>query len=212
MRELSDPIVIGISGIAFSGKDTFCLIAKNILEQHGYRVGKYSFADQMKKDVAPFLKEKCGVDVWTNDTELKTDFRDFLVWYGTTWWRKREPDRWIKRVELQVGANNADVVFVSDVRYPDEADWIHSYGKGWLIHIASYKSITDGLNRGREFDNAPNEQERINDPILENKANYKLEWKKQGIKNLDEGLHNTYLVDEVTKCLKACPYLTIPKV
>ena len=212
-------ILLGTTGFARSGKDSFCLIAKNVLEKNGYRVKIYSFATALKKELEPFLKDVCGVDVWTSDTELKKDIRDLLVWYGTTFWRKRDPERWVRNTDRQIRLESHfyfyDVAIISDVRYWNEADWIHTIDApitdGWLVHVRSYKSITDGLNRGKKYDEAPNEQERINDPLMQDGSDYKLEWEKQGIKNLDEVLSNTYMVDKVTECLKNCPYLTIPK-
>ena len=230
-------ILLGTTGFARSGKDSFCKIAKKVLIDAGYKVKIYSFASALKREVEPFLKDVCGVDVWTNDTEIKTDIRDFLVWYGTTFWRKRDPERWVRNTDKQIRLESHlyDVSIISDVRYWNEADWIHTIDApitdGWLVHISSYtvpkrlsKNIkydkngnidnnidVDDCIEFRQYDKAPNEQERINDPLMQEESNYRLEWEKQGIKNQDEVLSNTYLIDKVTECLKNCPYLTIPK-
>lgn len=216
-------ILLGVAGFARSGKDSFCLISQDILEKYGYKVKKYSFANALKRDVESFLRDVCGVDVWTADSELKKDIRDFLVWYGTTFWRKRDPDRWIRKVseEIESDSNKYDIGLVSDVRYWNECDWVHTkYGTitdGWMVHVRSYELHKvydqDDSYYACKYDEAPNEQERIHDPQLQEESDYKLEWEKQGIKNLDEVLNNTYLVNKVIECLKTCPYLnlTIPK-
>ena len=131
--------VIAVSGFARSGKDLFCGIAKNILTKNGYRPKQYSFAGALKNQIAPFLKDTCGVDVWTEDSEIKKDIRDFLVWYGTTFWRKRDSNRWIREVDLNLknDRDTVDIALISDVRYPNEADWVHSW-QGYLVHISSY--------------------------------------------------------------------------
>jgi len=185
--------MIGVAGIARVGKNTFCDIAKDILIKNGIpSVSIVSFAAQLKQEVLPFLKDVCGCDVWTNDSETKADIRDFLVWYGTTWWRKRDPKRWIRYVDLEISKTKPEVVLVSDVRYPNEAEWIHSWG-GFLVHISAYKmrprvptsSFDDGPYPDeplvKEFLSAPNEQERINDPVIKQMSDYKLEWEAKGL-------------------------------
>lgn len=191
--------VIGVSGYARAGKDTFASIAIDILKQNGFEAKQYSFAGALKEEVKDFLQKNCGVDVYTQDGELKKDIRDFLVWYGTTFWRKRDPKRWIRGVDLQIKSdgNNADgivkpkidIAIISDVRYLNEAEWIHSWG-GYLVHIAAYKwqdgsidfkhtNIPDG--KVKVFFDAPNEQEKINDPLVNAQSDIKVEWEIKGL-------------------------------
>jgi hypothetical protein len=110
---------------------------------------------------------------------LKADIRDFLVWYGTTWWRKREPNRWIDKVDLNMkaDANDIDIAIVSDVRYLNESDWVHSWN-GYMVHLSSYtQSTLMGSPIGdKVFAHAPNEQEKINDPIVKSASDYQVEW------------------------------------
>lgn len=180
--------IIGISGMATSGKDTFCLIAKEILEKNGFRVKQYSFAKILKDEIDPFLTKVCGVSAWTKDPEEKKDIRDFLVWYGTTWWRKRDPKRWIRGVDLNLKSDkdNVDYALVSDARYPNEGEWVHSW-EGYLVHISAYKIETTRYELGgkwikeKNYLNAPNEQERMNDPLMKEMSDYKVEWEAKGL-------------------------------
>jgi thymidylate kinase len=55
--------LIGVAGYARSGKDTFCAVAKDILEANGIKAKQYSFAMALKEEVKPFLRDVCGVDV-----------------------------------------------------------------------------------------------------------------------------------------------------
>lgn len=211
--------IIGCTGVARSGKDTYCGIAMEILNRNGISSKKYSFADELKREVAGFLQEKCGVDVWTNITELKTDIRDFLVWYGTTFWRKRDPEKWIKIVNDSIEKDNGsiDVGFISDVRYPNEGDWIHNKS-GKLIHISSYKLETtyefdyalhpelDGVEHPEQyFDDyieipikrylgGANTEERNCDPILRNNSDFKVEWETRGLTPVDAINHNDFRI------------------
>ena len=208
--------VIGVRGLARAGKDTFVTIAKNILIKNGYTAKQYSFAEQLKKEVEPFLKKTCGVDVWTNDSEIKKDIRDFLVWYGTTFWRKRDPKRWIRGVDNQIKSDGTKIDFalVSDVRYPNEGEWVHSWN-GYLVHVEAYKDQliycpmtgqTAGATEKKYFE-APNEQEEINDPIVKAASDYKLEWRAKGLTQA-QAAEDKELQTEVLKALNACDCFT----
>jgi len=192
--------IIGISGVARVGKDTFCSIASNILNENGIRGKQYSFAEQLKIDVAPFLLEKCGIDVWTQNTDNKNDIRDFLVWYGTGFWRKRDPKHWINKVDLALknDGGNVDVAFISDVRYPNECEWVHSWG-GFTVHISTY--VNEDF--GKVYFKPPNEQERINDPLVKGQSDYKMEWEFKKL-SFEDGIKNSYLQQEVLKALNSC--------
>jgi hypothetical protein len=211
--------IIATTGIARAGKDTFCAIAKDILAYNSIRVNQYSFANALKQELSPFLRDMCGVDVFTNDTELKKDIRDLLVWYGTTWWRKRDPQRWIRNVQLAIGDDDSrglDVALVSDARYPNEGEWAHSLNgctdlSGYLVHVAAWQMkpvMRDAPNGGVElvevktFYEAPNEQERINDPLMKATSDYQLEWEMMGLPP-QEAVSNKELRLEVFKALKA---------
>lgn len=202
--------LFGLGGLARSGKDTFCTIATKILENKGYSVKKFSFANALKKEVAPFLNEKCGVDVWSDDSELKADFRDFLVWYGTTWWRKRDPNRWIRLVDIELNKqkNDFDIAFVTDVRYPNEAEWVHSR-QGFFYHIASYNLIENTnpiySKYSKVFKNPPNEQEKINDPLIKQIANYRVEWESKDL-TPEEVLKNEELNSIVLQAINSCDF------
>lgn len=209
--------VIGVVGYARAGKDTYCGIARSILVDNGYKVKQYSFAEQLKKEVEPFLRDTCKCNVWTTDSEVKKDIRDFLVWYGTTWWRKRDPKRWIRNVDLALKSDdkNIDIALVSDVRYPNEADWVHSWG-GYLVHVAAWRMAPadEGIELGGHDDSpvktyfkAPNEQEKLNDPICKAQANYKLEWEAKGL-SPEEAVIDKDLKQEVLRSLNACPWFT----
>lgn len=219
MRELSNIKVIGCSGYARSGKDTFCSIANDILNKNGIITLQYSFASALKKEVEPFLRDVCKCDVWTSDTEIKTDMRDFLVWYGTTWWRKRDPKRWIRNVDLQLKKDKPQIALISDVRYPNEAEWVHSYA-GFLVHISAYKmqprvptsSFDDGPGPEEPLVKsplaAPNEQERINDPKVKKCSDYCLEWELKG-NSPTEATNNSYLRQEVLRALNSMPFFNV---
>lgn len=204
--------VLGVGGLARSGKDTFCAIAKDILNKNGIKAKQYSFANVLKKEVRPFLREMCGIDVWTDDSEIKKDIRDFLVWYGTTFWRKRDPKRWIRCVDNQLkdDGKEVDIALVSDVRYPNEGDWVHSWN-GYLVHISAWRMAPadEGIELGghdnseiKTYFKPPNEQERINDPLVKDQSDYKLEWEAKGL-TPEQAFNDKSLRIEVLKALNS---------
>lgn len=201
--------------MARAGKDTFCAIAKNVLSKNGIIAKQYSFAAALKKEVEPFLRDVCKCDVWTTDTEIKTDMRDFLVWYGTTWWRKRDPKRWIRNVDLELKKDCPAIALVSDVRYPNEAEWVHSHA-GVLIHLRKYwvrsgmrpDSFTGreiGVSTWKQYDDAPNQQEKINDPLVKIQSDYKLEWEAKEL-TPEQAMDDTDFQIEVLKALNSTPF------
>lgn len=208
--------VIGVVGLARAGKDTFSSIAIDILKENGIKAKQYSFAGALKDEVKDFLQKTCGVNVYTQDTETKKDIRDFLVWYGTTFWRKRDPKRWIRVVDNQLKSdgNDVDIALVSDVRYPNEGEWVHSWA-GYLVHVAAWKwadidktdKLSDFYQKEKKFLDAPNEQERINDPIVKKMADYKLKWPIKGL-GPQEAVSDAELRLEVRKALNACSWFT----
>lgn len=199
--------VIGVAGFARAGKDTFVAIAKDICEKNGIIAKQYSFANVLKQELEPFVRDVCKSDVWTTDTETKTDMRDLLVWYGTTWWRKRDPKRWIRHVDVAIKGDVGKVhwAFVSDVRYPNEAEWIHST-QGYLVHVAAWRyEDSPGV---KKFFAAPNKQEELNDPLVQAQSDYKLTWQAKGL--TPEGAFNDpELRAEVLKALNAMPDLNV---
>lgn len=207
-------LYIGIGGYATSGKDLCGLIIKNLLEKSGRVPQRFALADELKLDIEEFLNNKCNTNPYTTDPEEKKRIRPFLVWYGC-YQRIREPDYWIKQVEKTIDINPmADVIICTDIRFKNEAHWIHSK-EGWLIHVSKYAKESPDAGRTwvRRYQNPPNEEEATNDPIVKGLANYKIEWEDLNadhkIKvNTEDLVNNMYLKEEVYKSLQACPFLS----
>ena len=80
---MKNKLYIGISGVARSGKNLFCDISKKIIsEKYGLTCSSYALAFSLKNDCKEFVKDKLGLDVFTEETEEKKIFREMLVWYG----------------------------------------------------------------------------------------------------------------------------------
>ena len=76
-------IYIGIAGVARSGKNLFADVACDVLKRKYNKTCKlYSLAHQLKVDCELFIKDKLGLNVWSDISEEKEMFRPLLVWYG----------------------------------------------------------------------------------------------------------------------------------
>jgi hypothetical protein len=157
--------VIGISGLARSGKDSFYEISKPLLKQMGIKHKRYAFADCLKHECDPFLIRNVNISAFTENSEEKALIRPFLVTYGTHIRRKLDENCWIDKINDSVKSEvkSGKLVFITDVRFPNEINWVHDIG-GESIHIT------------RKGISPPNEDETKNDPILREKSRHKITW------------------------------------
>jgi hypothetical protein len=158
--------IIGISGAARSGKDTFadCLI--EVLSSMNIASHKMSFANQLKIEVKDFLQKTIGIDSFTQDDEEKKIIRPFLVTWGTEVRRKQNPNIWIDHVESQLDENKVNII--TDVRFGNEMDWLKDKG-GYSVFVSRY------LENGAIVEPA-NETESENNDILINRSDFQLSW------------------------------------
>lgn len=130
------PRLIGLTGLAGSGKDT----VRNILqEQHGFN--GLAFADPIR-DMLQVLLHHCGASVQYMATrelkeqpipELGFSYRHLAQALGTEWGRSLSPTFWIRVAEASINATRSatfdDCAWViSDVRFAEEADWVRAQG------------------------------------------------------------------------------------
>jgi hypothetical protein len=120
--------LIGFCGFARSGKDTA------MLALYGRDYYRLAFADALKCDVQSSLdrslmlggRSEVGSPLFSG--EFKEKFRPLLVEYGRAM-RVLLPDYWVVRLEHDnAKALELHNIAVTDVRYRNEADWIHSRG------------------------------------------------------------------------------------
>jgi hypothetical protein len=170
----SNAKILGVSGVARAGKDTFAaLTAKSLWARERFpKIKQLAFADKLKEDVNAFLQEHCGVaDVSALSGEAKTDIRPFLVWYGC-YMRKKDPGHWIKQVALKMEEDNdTDLFVITDNRFPNEVEWVHSLG-GAVVHVKRY------LQKPHQTTllAPPNPEEAINDPLVDMAADVHVRW------------------------------------
>jgi hypothetical protein len=170
MNELKLPQIIGVTGVARAGKDTFFKIAHSILKEQDKKSMRMAFADAVKQDCHQLLVKKSGISAFTDDNTQKDLIRPLLVAYGTDLMRRLDENYWINRLKMSVELSrhmNA-VSFVTDVRYENEIDWIQKEEQGLVVHLH------------RAGCKAPNKEERHNDPILKKRADIRVSWPSVG--------------------------------
>ena len=86
--------LIGVSGLARSGKDLFTTVSQDILKERGLKTERYALAYELKNDLKQLIHKKTGIDVFTENTEEKTIIRPLLVAYGDVMRKISEGKYW----------------------------------------------------------------------------------------------------------------------
>lgn len=156
----SKPLLIGLSGVARSGKDSFATLLIEYLTSLGQPVARWAFADQLKRELEPVIWAKYGLSVWSQISAEKAIFRDDLVAHGRLRRAESNGTYWVNQIDAPVRAGLAAGIhqIITDCRYAtheaDEADWIKSLG-GKVVYIE--RVLTDG-----SILEPANEEERLN--------------------------------------------------
>jgi hypothetical protein len=202
------PLVIGVSGLAACGKDTFgAMLIHKLKFEYMITARRMALADALKEDCKDFIKERYGFDVWTENREEKEQFRPLLIAHGKIQRNRTKGRYWVNKLSDQIKVAFEDVVVVTDIRYKefeiDEVDWLKDEHKGVLIHISKFRT-KDGIsirfnhmNPTKIYSQPPNDEEKRNDPIVKSMANYRIEWEDQRPYDSGDILLNSYLNDIV---------------
>ena len=83
--------ILGISGLARSGKDSFYELCKPFLDKEGVKHRRMAFADELKEEADLILSKYVGISAFTENAEEKKVIRPLLVTYGTHIRRKINP-------------------------------------------------------------------------------------------------------------------------
>ncbi|NDB29755.1 hypothetical protein EB151_09420 [archaeon] len=165
--------LIGISGYARSGKDTFYQRSAKILSKNKKKSVRLAFADALKQELDDLLVTHLGISAFTEEDKEKELIRPLLVTYGTELRRKLNPNCWIESIQgdvidyLDIGS----YVFITDVRFENEAQWIHMNG-GTLINVS------------REDIGPANHEEHKQSHRMRKYVNYHVRWPTYGSDSL----------------------------
>lgn len=209
------PKIIGISGLARSGKDLFTSVAQTILKENKIKSDRYALAYELKSDLKDLIKSKTGIDVFTENTQEKNIIRPLLVAYGDVMRKISEGKYWTQKIEHRIAKSKADVIFITDIRYDiypeDECTWLKYKQAGKLIHLTKYKFAPAPSKRRistakpvKIYDGAPNDHEMLNNPKVKSRADYAFEWEDYSAELGDYKLEeHPYIREKVTSALKS---------
>ena len=130
-------MVVAFAGKAGSGKDYTATAVQKRLEEDGLVVARARFSDTLKDLVAAVLgisrKELDAVKDGRDGPEKADKMRRLLQTVGTEGFRAYDEDVWVRRMEYQMMNLKTlnpmpDVVLITDLRLPNEFDFIRSLG------------------------------------------------------------------------------------
>ena len=184
--------IIGISGVAGAGKDTFF----NLLSQYA-PCRKYSLADELKRELNQWCRMHYGIDSQTCTREEKEIIRPLLVFHGALKRQASEGRYWIAKLNELIKDKFNGFKIVTDIRYDeyeyDEVSWLKNELNGILVHVSQWSeepdTYTDMLVK--KFKVPANSEEAKNDPIIKEKSDFQIEW--EFIKNGQIGELNSHI-------------------
>ena len=170
-------MVIGLSGVAGCGKDTFFSVLSESMN-----VKRISLADSLKEEANDWTLRHYGIDSMTCSRKDKEKIRPFLVYHGGMKRDRSNGRHWIELASKRIARNHPDcTTVITDIRFDeyenDEVSWLQNELGGKLIHLKLWRGVSDP-NEGvlyRKYKEAANSAEAKNDPKLIAKADYKIE-------------------------------------
>jgi hypothetical protein len=166
--------MIGITGVARSGKDTFYSILNKYLKEKNLESQRIALADELKKELDDFVEKKFKIDLNKCDGSDKELIRPLMVAYGKCRRVQTQGKYWTSIVDQKVKELKKDniVPIITDIRYieykEDEYAWLKSYN-GILIHLS--RKLDDG-----SFVPPANMEEKSNDNKLKAVADFSICW------------------------------------
>ena len=136
-------LLIGLIGLKQSGKDTF---ADYLVHHHHFH--KFAFAEPVKK-ICQIMFQLTEAQLHESYLKEQVDQRwglsprQMMQKVGTDLVRQLwDDDFWVKHLDMRLGDLDHGHVIVSDVRFPNEAQWIQNKG-GVLIRICDGRESLD---------------------------------------------------------------------
>jgi hypothetical protein len=166
--------MIGLTGVARSGKDTFYSILKKYLKEKNIEAQRIALADNLKHELGDFVKDKFKIDLNKCDGSDKELIRPLMVAYGKCRRVQTEGKYWTSLVESKIKELNKSNILpiITDIRYieykEDEYAWLKNHN-GILVHIS--RKLDDGSTIP-----PANIEEKSNDNKLKAVADYSISW------------------------------------
>lgn len=179
-------MLIGLSGKKRSGKNTVADFMLEWAEEYGFPASQQAFAEKLKLSAAlafgcsaheaaffcEDLKESGTISVTSDEFDFEISGREFLQWYGTEAHRQVFDDQfWIKQL-LPENLNHQDeLIVITDVRFPNEAEAIRIVG-GDIIRVVR----TDSETADEHASEQPLPEDLIDIEILNDSNLQNLRW------------------------------------
>ena len=170
--------MIGIGGLARSGKDTLAQNLADIIEEDmGYEVRTYSFAVPIKCQMSNLLEDYYHISAFTEDTEEKLIIRPLLVAHGEQMKKNWGKDFWLKelmaKIEQDRSVNKKIFPIIPDVRFDPEAERVKKEG-GAVIHLSKIGN------------KPPNDIESKNDPLVKAVSDLSHTWPEYKLNDMEQ--------------------------
>lgn len=182
--------VIGLSGVAGSGKDTFFDILR--LKYPEFR--RFALADSLKKELRQSLINTHNIDILSCSREDKNKIRDQIVSFAKQKRIETKGKHWTSILEKEILESNASHICITDIRHnfyeEDEVFWLKNKLGGKLINVELYDPISGAF---RKF---PNEEEKFHYPLVKAEADYHVIWPE-----VEEKKHLDFFVDSAIMAL-----------
>lgn len=175
--------LLGICGVAQSGKDTLCEYLIQEYKERGIIAKRFSIADIIRDDLNHLFQDRFGIDIYTCTLKEKELLRPIIIEHGIAFRKLTEGtgftnilndriDMWKSFYTGTTEETSTFLPIITDIRYheypKDEYFWIRE-NKGKLIHVE--RVDTNGVPVPPN-----NEHEKRNDPILKLYADISLSW------------------------------------
>lgn len=136
------PYIIGIAGKKGSGKSTFATTLVQYLNQQNglFTTGVFSLAEPLKNACMHLFfgehrnyfgqeADKNGISSYNGKT-----YREVMQDFGTILRISYDKRFWLWNIEQRIIKSGTGIAIVDDVRYDNEAEWIHENG-GMVINL-----------------------------------------------------------------------------
>lgn len=164
--------MIGITGVATSGKDTLYNLINKKFKEKKIDTQRYALADILKKKIKSFIQNEFNINIDHLSPEEKEIIRPMLVAYGKVKRKQSNGRFWIEALLKKIQIDGSKIPIITDIRYSeypkDELYWLINENKGFLIHISR---VLDG-----KIIPPANDEEARNDIILKQNSHYQMIW------------------------------------
>ena len=153
---MSEGLVIGVTGKARSGKDSFAgMLAEELFIRTGRRYILMAYATELKKRVQKDFDLSYD-QLWGDDKEEEDSRypkksggywtgREIMQFVGTDCFRAIDDNYWVKELFKVIDDNEFKTVIITDIRFQSEAQPVKDRN-GFMIKVVSDREITNTVH------------------------------------------------------------------